>query len=338
MTSGERFRIIVGDCRDVLGDLDAESVQTVVTSPPYWGLRDYGCDGQIGLEPTPAEYVEVMVDVFRRVRRVLRDNGTVWLNLGDTYIGGRSGRSGTSAVVSSRNHDAVNAAYQAAGDKTHRSAPGLKPKDLVGIPWRIAFALQADGWWLRSEIVWSKTNPQPENVKDRPTRAHEHLFLLAKSRRYYYDADAIRTPLKPKTLTTYGTRRRSKGTDALGAVKSHNLAQDIPERRPRLDANGTPSGANKRTVWTVAQEPFPDAHFATYPSALVEPCILAGAPPGGVVLDPFVGSGTTLEVALRLGRRAIGIEAQSDYVPMIEERLRGVQYPLIAPGGYQPPQ
>ena len=182
---------------------------------------------------------------------------------------------------------------------------------LIGIPWRVAFALQADGWWLRSEVIWHKPNPQPENVRDRPSRAHEHLFLLSKSRRYYYDADAIRTPLKPKTLTAYGTRRRSKGTDGRSRVRAH-VATDNPVRKPRLGEDGEPAGANKRTVWTVAQTPYAGAHFATFPAELVEPCILAGAPPDGVVLDPFAGTGTTLEVALRLGRRAVGIEVQPE--------------------------
>lgn len=327
-----RLRLLVGDVREQLGELADGSVQTVVTSPPYWGLRDYGADGQIGLEPTPGAFVAELVDVFREVRRVLRDDGTAWVNLGDTYLGGRSGRSGTSAIVSSRNHDAANAAWRAQGGGTHRTAPGLKPKDLVGIPWRVALALQEDGWWLRSEVIWHKPNPQPENVRDRPGRAHEHVFLLAKSRRYYYDADAIRTPLKPKTLTTYGSRRRSKGTDALGRVRADRISRDLPERRPRVGDDGAPAGANKRTVWTVAQTPFLGAHFATFPPALVEPCILAGAPPGGVVLDPFAGSGTTLQVALELGRRAVGIEINPEYAAMARERCRGVQVPLIAPG------
>lgn len=328
-----RLRVLVGDVRERLADLEDESVHTVVTSPPYWNLRDYGVEGQLGLERTPAEFVAALVGVFRELRRVLRPDGTAWVNLGDTYLGGRSGRSGTSAIVSSRNHDAARAAWLAAGGGTHRSAPGLKPKDLVGIPWRTALALQDDGWWLRSEVIWHKPNPQPENVRDRPSRNHEHVFLLSKSRRYYYDADAIRTPLAEKTYTAYGTRRRSKGTDGLGRVAAHNLSRDIPERKPRVDEDGQPVGANRRTVWTVAQEPYPNAHFATFPRGLAEPCILAGAPPDGVVLDPFAGSGTTLEVALGLGRHAVGIELNPDYVHLIEERCRGVQYPLIAPAG-----
>lgn len=331
----DRCRILIGDCRTRLAELDEQSVQTCVTSPPYWGLRDYGAEDQLGLEDTPELFVEALVDVFRAVRRVLRDDGTLWVNLGDTYIGGRSGRIGehTKLAGSGRGHEATRAAWERQGGPTHRNAPGLKPKDLVGTPWRVALALQADGWYLRSEVVWHKPNPQPENVRDRPSRNHEHVFLLAKSRRYYYDADAIRTPLKPKTLTAYGTkRRRSKGTDALGSVKSHNITNDVPDRKPRLNDEGEPSGANRRTVWTIAQEPYAGAHFATFPRALVEPCILAGAPPDGVVLDPFAGTGTTGEVALALGRRAVLIDAQPDYLPLIEERLRGTQYPLIAPG------
>lgn len=330
---GDRCRVLVGDCRTQLAEIDAESVQTVVTSPPYWGLRDYGADEQLGLEQTPEEFVENMVDVFRSVRRVLRDDGTLWINLGDTYMGGRSGASGSSAVVSSRNHAAAAAALAATGGPTHRTAPGLKPKDLAGIPWRVALALQADGWWLRSDIIWHKTNPQPESAGDRPSRAHEYVFLLSKSKRYRYDADAVRTPLKPKTLTAYGTHRRSKGTDALGQVRSHNVTERIPERKPRLNKDGELAGANLKSVWRIAQSPYPGAHFATFPPKLVEPCVLAGAPPDGVVLDPFAGTGTTLEVALKLGRRAIGIEVQPDYVPLIEERLRGLQFPLIAPVG-----
>jgi len=329
----ERLRILVGDVRERLADLEDESVQTVVTSPPYWNLRDYGVAGQIGLEATPDAFVDELVAVFADIRRVLRPDGTLWMNLGDTYMGGRSGGIGTSSVVSSRNHRVAAEAAIASGRRRHRTAPGLKPKDLVGVPWRVALALQADGWWLRSDVIWRKPNAMPESVRDRPARNHEYVFLLTKSSRYYYDAEAIRTPLKPKTLTAYGTRRRSKGTDGLGKVASHNLAQDIPERRPRVDDDGRPVGANARTVWTIAQEPYTEAHFATFPRALASRCILAGAPPDGVVLDPFAGSGTTLEEALRLGRRGVGIELNPDYVPLIEERCRGIQYPLIPEGG-----
>lgn len=329
MTS-DRATILIGDCREQLRTLPDESVHCVVTSPPYWGLRDYGFHGQIGLEETPSAFVEALVEVMREVRRVLRRDGTLWLNLGDTYLGGRTGGVGRSSITSGRNHEATRKAHQAMVGKTHRRAPGLKPKDLVGMPWRVALALQDDGWWLRSDIIWHKPCPVPESVRDRPSRAHEYLFLLSKSRRYYYDADAIREPLAEKTATTWGGQRRSKGTDGLERVAAHNLSRDMPSRKPRLAANGKPAGANKRTVWTIAQEPYPDAHFATFPRGLVEPCVLAGCPPMGVVLDPFAGTGTTLEVALKLGRHAVGIEGSAAYAELIDRRLRHLQYPLAA--------
>lgn len=314
----DRCRILVGDCRERLGDLDAESVQTCVTSPPYWGLRDYGAEEQIGLEETPEAFVEALVAVFREVRRVLRDDGTLWVNLGDTYIGARNGGIGSNSKINStRNHKAVRHAQRRRGNVRGR-APGLKPKDLVGIPWRVALALQADGWWLRADVIWHKPCPLPESVRDRPSRAHEYLFLLSKSRRYYYDADAIREPQK-----TAGERHEGRS----GYRPDHPSKGGISKRTLR------PDGANARSVWTIAQTPYAGAHFATFPAALVEPCILAGAPPDGVVLDPFAGTGTTGAVALALGRRAVLIEAQPDYVPLIEERLRGIQYPLIAPAG-----
>jgi DNA modification methylase len=316
------WRIEVGDCREVLATLPDASVQTCVTSPPYWGLRDYGVSGQIGLEASPQGFVDELVAVFREIRRVLRADGTAWVNLGDTYMAGRSGGVGErSTITSKRGANAAREAWAKRGGPSHRSAPGLKPKDLVGIPWRVALALQADGWWLRSDVVWHKPNPQPENVTDRLSRAHEYLFLLAKSRRYYFDADAIREPLAPKTLTTFGTVPRSKGTDDLGAVKSDNWAKSIKERRPRLRPDGSYAGANKRTVWTVAPEPFGEAHFATFPPKLVEPCILAGAPAGGLVLDPFAGAGTTGLVATRLGRRFLGIELNPKYAEMARQRI-----------------
>lgn len=315
--TGDRFRILVGDCRERLLDLDDESVQTCVTSPPYWGLRDYGAADQLGLEETPQEYVENLVDVFREVRRVLRKDGTLWINLGDTYIGGRNGGVGSSSKVTSRNHIASRRAHQRGG-KMHRKAPGLKRKDLVGIPWRVAFALQADGWWLRSEVIWHKPSPMPESVRDRPSRAHEHIFLLSKSARYYYDSDAIREP-----QATIGERHEGRS----------GYRDDHPSKHVFRQRALHPKGANRRTVWTIAQTPYAGAHFATFPEKLIEPCVLAGAPPGGVVLDCFAGTGTTIEVALKLGRHGVAIEVQQDYVPMIEKRLEGLQYPLIAPSG-----
>jgi site-specific DNA-methyltransferase (cytosine-N4-specific) len=274
---------------------------------------------------------------------VLHPSGTCWINLGDTYVGGRNGGVGKIGVTSDRNHMAARRAWEAKGGKTHRTVEGLKPKDLVGIPWRAAFALQDDGWWLRSDIVWHKANPMPESVEDRPSRAHEYLFLLSKSRRYHYDADAIRTAISPKTHTTVGTNRRSKGTDALNRVAAHGFAERMPERRIRTGADGEPVGANARTVWkldevdcpdvwTIASEPYPHSHFATFPKALVRPCVLAGSQPGGLVLDPFAGSGTAAEVSLELGRRALAIELNPAYAVLIDRRIREIQLPLIAPG------
>ncbi len=333
----DRCEVLIGDVFGRLESVRSESVQCVVTSPPYWAMRDYGVAGQLGLERSPEEFILRIVAVFREVRRVLRPDGTLWLNLGDTYSGSRKGHSGTtSALTNPKRQDLVSPSVS-------KLVAGAKRKDLLGIPWRCALALQADGWWLRSDVIWNKPCPVPESVSDRPSRAHEYLFLLSKSDRYYYDADAIRTPLREKTFTAYGTRRRSKGTDGLGKVAAHNISQDIPERKPRVDAEGNPVGANARTVWrldelecpdvwTIAQEPYPHSHFATFPRALVEPCVLAGCPADGLVLDPFAGSGTTLEVALRLGRCALGIELNPAYLPLIERRLRELQYPLIAPG------
>lgn len=208
---------------------------------------------------------------------------------------------------------------------TPSRAGGTTPKDLIGIPWRVALALQAAGWWLRSDIVWAKPSPMPESVRDRPSRAHKYLFLLSKSERYHYDADAIRTPLREKTWTSYGTTRRSRGTDALGKVAVHNLSNDIPERKPRLNADGQPAGANARTVWTIAQEPYAEAHFATFPRELARRPILAGCPVGGRVLDPFAGTGTVGEVALDLGRDAVLIELNPEYARLIEKRIAGAQ-------------
>jgi DNA modification methylase len=363
-------RIIQGDCRDVLKTLPSESVHCVVTSPPYWGLRDYGVAGQIGLEQSPGAYIEEMVVVFRDVWRVLRDDGTLWLNLGDSYAG--SGRGGNPTEASStlqggqasqiasmvrrtRPADEIGASARDAAvtnigrratrpgnsDKNggvsncdgrgpvngYKPNNGYKPKDLMGMPWRVAFALQADGWWLRQDIIWSKPNPMPESVTDRCTKAHEYLFLLSKSERYYYDADAIREPLAEKTFSSFGFNHRPQGNDALGKVKSDNWGKSVAERKPKLDANGGIAGANKRSVWTVATTPFSEAHFATFPPALIKDCILAGCPKGGIVLDPFGGAGTTGLVADNHGRDAILIELNPEYVAMANRRIHG---PLFA--------
>jgi DNA modification methylase len=338
-----------GDCRAVLAGLEAGSVHTVVTSPPYWGLRDYGTasweggdagcdhigpplassssslagytsenvklrtngvpyrdrcgkcgairiDSQLGLEPTPEEYVANMVAVFREVRRVLRDDGTLWLNLGDSYAQGevrhRNKESASSGLATS-----AGAWSQSVAQVGRKLDHGLKPKDLVGIPWRVAFALQADGWYLRSDIIWAKPNPMPESVTDRPTKSHEYLFLLAKSERYYFDADAV----------------REDGAGRMDLGKMTNPAR-LNQGGEWTHTEKSEAGRNIRSVWTIATQPYPGAHFATFPPKLVEPCILAGCPEGGVVLDVFGGSGTTAMVAQHLGRRAVLIELNPDYI------------------------
>tara|TARA_R110000824_G_scaffold54123_1_gene149497 strand:- start:542 stop:1537 length:996 start_codon:yes stop_codon:yes gene_type:complete len=315
----------MGDCVESLRALDAGSVHCCVTSPPYWGLRDYGNDGQIGLEETPAAYVARLVDVFREVRRVLRDDGTLWLNLGDSYASSpASGGKSTSDKFCPNIREqqgTVNGKRRAAGlvdDHATPSAPyrrplGLKPKDLVGIPWRVAFALQADGWYLRSDIIWHKPNPMPESVTDRPTKAHEYLFLLSKSARYFYDAEAIKTSVRNGGKVRRGPIY-SIPAETIGVKKkTGNMADDAVWR--------TPTKANKRSVWTVPTRPYGGAHFAVFPTKLIEPCILAGCPVGGTVLDPFGGSGTTAIVALNNQRRAVLCELSPDYIEIAHDRI-----------------
>ena len=318
-----------GDARAVLATLPEQSVQTVVTSPPYWGLRDYGVEGQIGLERTPEEYIAVMVDVFRAVWRVLRDDGTLWMNIGDGYTSGNRGY---------RAPDKKNPAR--AMDVCPDTPEGLKPKDLIGIPWMLAFALRADGWYLRQDIIWSKPNPMPESVTDRCTKAHEYIFLFSKSPRYYFDADAIKEPaqsdrpdMAAKGIRT-GTAYLQQGPLASNHSRSGNKERKPASARgvpfaPGGGTNGAVAGSvlwegntrNKRDVWTVASKPFKGAHFATFPPALIEPCVLAGAPAGGVVLDPFHGAGTTGMVALKHGRRYVGIEINPDYLTLSRDRI-----------------
>jgi DNA modification methylase len=388
-------QLLTGDCIEVMREMDAESVHCAITSPPYYGLRDYGVEGQVGLEDTPDLYVAKLVAVFRELRRVLRKDGTLWLNLGDSYSGsGPSGASYQSKTTLARAQgDGTDGNFRVSKTLAERGLtyaekkpvpyPGTKPKDLLGIPWMVAFALRADGWYLRSDIIWSKPNPMPESVIDRPTSAYEHVFLLAKSRTYYYDAEAIREP------HIYGGARESS---------SGAWVQDAAGR-PGADGAqhlyGHPAGRNKRNVWEIATQPYPEAHFATFPEKLVEPMVLAGtspqccgecgAPwervvdvgyenPGNrttngprstdrrhetagferrlerrarttgrqatcdhkddtgkcVVLDPFAGSGTTLKVAMALGREAIGIELNPEYVALAERRLANVTPPLFA--------
>jgi DNA modification methylase len=357
--------ILIGDCREQLRTLPERSVQTCVTSPPYFGLRDYGVDGQMGLEPTPDEFVAGMVAVFREVRRVLADDGTLWLNLGDSYAsdskwGGSTGGKSAKAL------------HGDTGVGRGKRATGLPDKNLIGIPWRVALALQADGWILRQDIIWHKPSPMPESVTDRCTKAHEYIFLMSKSPRYYFDGEAIKEPSSRgwagssfssgKTATHQmgkaqaGDRPQAKRAmelaHAAGLTEAHIAAirsvgisdvgkaltttngagkNDPAIQALAAEAKGALGGyyreflmaekRNKRSVWTVATKPFKGAHFATFPPDLIEPCILAGCPVGGTVLDPFFGTGTTGLVASRLGRNAIGIELNPEYAAMARSRI-----------------
>jgi len=383
----EFWKIIHADVRAGLSSIAPGTVQTVVTSPPYWGLRDYGTaswtggdpacdhkqgrpgagradgvvddraqrnrdgvgamggdcrrcgavreDAQIGLEPTPDAYVASMVEVFRWVRRAMKPDGTLWLNLGDSYF---------SKATGSVNGHVIGLGgglrtQREASKRPDKTPPGCKEKDMVGIPWRVAFALQNDGWYLRSDIIWAKPNPMPESVTDRPTKSHEYLFLLTKSSRYYYNADAIREGAitddmrrpygsqggwdldgRPIELRHGGEMRKSKSPDGWDTGKG---GHGTIHRNGREKGKGAEIelSRNKRTVWTIATHPFPEAHFATYPEKLVEPCIRAGSRVGDLVLDPFAGSGTTGVVALREGRRFVGIELNEDYARMAERRI-----------------
>lgn len=315
-----------GDCADIMRCLvPRESVQCCVTSPPYYGLRDYGVDGQIGLEDTPEQYVEKLVAVFREVRRVLKDDGTLWVNLGDSYNSSPSNQQGQRMYADGD-------PYTEQGRKARKIA-GLKPKDLIGIPWMVAFALRADGWYLRQDIIWSKSNPMPESVTDRCTKAHEYIFLLSKSAKYYYDADAIKEPAQ-EWAGQAATFART-GPVSEHVLPGQSAAVHRPDRNDKQSGHGrryagfnerwndAPQSSlrNKRDVWTVATEPCPEAHFATYPTKLIEPCILAGSRPGDIVLDPFNGSGTTGLVALRHGRKYIGIDLNEEYLNLTNKRL-----------------
>lgn len=341
--------IHVGDCLEVMRGMADESVQTCITSPPYFGLRDYGVDGQIGLEATPGEFVGRLVEVFREVRRLLRDDGTLWLNLGDSYASKPNGSIGATGLQGGLSpHVSVR---QAHARRSARIPEGLKHKDLMGIPWRVAFALQDDGWYLRQDIIWSKPNPMPESVEDRCTKAHEYLFLLSKSSDYYYDQDAIREQAAPSSLARWAQnvdgqagsdRVPGKTNGAMKAVggrskrdtfaRAGKVADQVlpgqtaaQHRSDRGDDTFDIASRNKRSVWTVPTMPFKEAHFATFPERLIEPCVLAGAPAGGLVLDPFMGAGTTAVVAERLGRRWLGCELNPDYAAIAEARIRAVQ-------------
>jgi DNA modification methylase len=401
--------ILTGCCLSILATLPDKSIHTCITSPPYFGLRDYGTarweggdsecshlpsdtpfqrgiesstlgggknntghkqegfkrecprcgakrkDDQLGLEPTPEEYVANMVKVFREVRRVLRDDGTLWLNLGDSYAGaGPSGASYQSETTKRREHINSEGAFRISktlksrglsyAEKKPIPPPGLKKKDLVGIPWMLAFALRKDGWYLRSDIIWSKLNSLPESVTDRPTKSHEYIFLLSKSANYHYDHQAIREPAAESSIERWnrdvesqeGSHRANGAAKANGNMKAvggprrsekqrghsqrHAGLNDRWDQMPKDEEQAL--GRNKRSVWTVATKPFSEAHFATYPPDLIEPCILAGCPKGGTVLDPFFGAGTTALVADRHGRDCVGIELNEEYVRIAEKRLR----------------
>jgi DNA modification methylase len=348
--------VTCGDAVEVLRGMDAGSINMCVTSPPYYGLRDYGTavweggdpecdhnpqkadggdrsnrtlplgrggvykdiclkcgalrkDEQIGLEETPDAYIAKLVDVFREVKRVMADDGTLWLNIGDSYYNYRPGGTSQPKQTLAKNNGAV----VDESDKRNKKFEGIKEKDLIGIPWMLAFALRADGWYLRSDIIWHKPNPMPESVKDRPTKAHEYLFLLSKSQKYYYDADAIREPYeglgKPRAFA-------KKGNDDRNDTGRIYEAND----------NG---GRNKRSVWTVNTNPYKDAHFAVFPPDLIKPCILAGSRFGGVVLDPFFGSGTTGFVARELGRSFVGIDVNPEYCALARKRIAAANVPLF---------
>jgi DNA modification methylase len=358
------FALLTGDARDVLATLPERSVQCVVTSPPYFGLRDYGTgEAQIGLERTPLAYTMRLVDVFREVRRVLRDDGIVWLNLGDSYAGsGPSGASYQSATTQARAGKDTDGAFRLSktlgrrgltySDKKPVPPAGLKHKDLIGIPWRVAFALQSDGWYLRQDIIWHKPNPMPESVIDRCTKAHEYVFLLSKSARYYYDAEAISEPLAESSIgrlaqdidSQRGSDRAHAGGKTNGRMKAAMPRfggakygdSDDPHHATKSGDEWIPNGRrNRRSVWTVPTQPYREAHFATYPPELIRPCIQAGTRPGDTVLDPFSGSGTTGLVALQHARRYIGIDLNPEYHALARKRLD----PLAAqPTMFLPPE
>lgn len=332
-----------GDCLDILKTLPDQSVNCCVTSPPYYSLRDYGVEGQIGLEDTPEEYVQKMVEVFREVRRVLRDDGTLWLNIGDSYAAGKTGRDDQQKFYT-RTHGYKSKALEFCQARVVPN--GLKPKDLIGIPWMLAFALRADGWYLRQDIIWSKPNPMPESVTDRCTKSHEYIFLLSKSKKYHYDHEAIRTPLKDQSIARLAQDiDKQRGSDRVpgkknGSMKSvsrkNSSATRIMAGSGSINHDGKSgyfdseghllvrSTANKKSVWTVPTQPFKQAHFATFPEDLIKPCILAGCPEGGIVLDPFMGAGTTGLVALTCHRNFVGIELNPEYIDIANRRIQPV--------------
>jgi DNA modification methylase len=313
------YTLLQGHCLEVLRTLPTESVQTCITSPPYFGLRDYGCDGQIGLESTPDSFVASLVDVFAEVHRVLKKDGTLWLNLGDSYAAQRGGTSMPAETlaggVGGKGDKAAHRGHDGAAGHAHRNASniGLKHKDLIGIPWRVAFALQSYGWYLRQDIIWHKPNPMPESVTDRCTKAHEYIFLLSKSDRYFYDNESIKEESKSQSKgIRFGGNKYGDNTDIKYATRSGNVSKEYLM-------------SNKRSVWTVNTKPYKGAHFAVYPTELIRPCVLAGSRPGDVVLDPFNGSGTTGFVSIEERRKYIGIDINPEYLAIAEARIKSAQ-------------
>lgn len=304
------FDILLGDCRESLKNVESESVQTCITSPPYFGLRDYGEGDQIGLEGTPQGFVDELVKVFEEVKRTLKDSGTLWLNLGDSYVSKATGSLGNSTGEKwgfKKDHKH----QEAATDRPDKTGFGLAEKNLIGIPWRVAFALQENGWFLRQDIIWHKPNPMPESVTDRCTKSHEYMFLLSKCGNYHYNHEAI----KETATRTSSTKPRNFGSLKQEGTGRNDIGRDFIDTGDR----------NKRSVWTINTKPYKEAHFATFPEKLVEPCILAGSERGDLVLDPFAGAGTTGLVAVENGRKFLGCELNPDYREIALKRIHNSQ-------------
>jgi DNA modification methylase len=334
-------RVFFGDCRDSLRSMAADGVkvQTCVTSPPYFGLRDYGHSEQIGMEETPEQYIAALVEVFRCVRDVLADDGTLWINIGDSYASKPNGPAGTPKEGSVAPHVSTRTAH---ARRSSQIPAGFKHKDLIGIPWMLAFALRTDGWYLRQDIIWHKPNPMPESITDRCTKAHEYVFLLSKCSRYFYDHEAVKEPAvgdpdaprnrwDTKTYVVPG-QKPQKRASRRPSVKRGGFAgkTEVLAGEGRNSFRAVVDRRNRRSVWTIATRPYAGAHFAVFPPALVEPCILAGSRPGDTVLDPFMGSGTTAAVAIEHGRQFIGCELNQDYKPLQDERIAEAQAAVAA--------
>ena len=315
--------ILNGDCLSLLRQTPGQSINCCVTSPPYFGLRDYGHKGQIGLEDTPEAFVARLVEVFREVRRVLRDDGTLWLNLGDSYNTQPPGNKIPSGFSQTRPSRVSQNGDQETVKTGRQLIEGLKKKDLIGIPWMLAFALRADGWYLRQDIIWHKPNPMPESVRDRCTKAHEYIFLLSKSERYFFDSDSMKEPVVTSERDIKRARVTGRGGQASSANYLGSPQRDKSGGFPQADPNNPVR--NRRSVWTVATRPYKGAHFATFPPDLIRPCVIAGCPVGGIVLDPFSGAGTTGVVCKQLGRNYLGYELNPEYVEMSKKRIEETQ-------------